>query len=274
MSAELKDGVGPGFYLVTWETLSQVDGHFRFGSFEFTVLNPDGSQPSGPRPEAAFDVTGTPTGIAEGGTTKAIGLIAAAILVGGVASLLFVILPAGVLAPEASGLKLRDASRRFVLWVLLPTALLLLVAGMVELWFQVRQFGGLAELDRVIETEWGERWLWRHYMLGSVAAFLLLHLALRPRSAEGAGLSLWAALAAGLAYLVFVSLVSHANAIPQGSFWATASDFVHLSTAAIWIGGLVSLSTAPGSSEKPRGVSWRWGPARALASPTTGIGPK
>ncbi len=37
----------PGIYTVVWQTLSQVDGHEWYGSFPFTVLNADGSRPSG-----------------------------------------------------------------------------------------------------------------------------------------------------------------------------------------------------------------------------------
>jgi hypothetical protein len=53
MSVGLGAEAGPGFYLVTWETLSQVDGHFRFGSFEFAVLNPDGWSRPGLGPKRA-----------------------------------------------------------------------------------------------------------------------------------------------------------------------------------------------------------------------------
>src|SRR3990172_12227190 len=48
MRVGVQDGVRPGFYVVVWETLSAVDGHFIKGSFPFTVLNADGSEPSGP----------------------------------------------------------------------------------------------------------------------------------------------------------------------------------------------------------------------------------
>jgi copper transport protein len=37
----------PGIYTVAYKTLSQVDGHEWFGSFPFTLLNPDGSRPLG-----------------------------------------------------------------------------------------------------------------------------------------------------------------------------------------------------------------------------------
>ncbi|HEY7294292.1 MAG TPA: copper resistance CopC family protein, partial [Dehalococcoidia bacterium] len=37
----------PGFYVVSWTTVSAVDGHRLQGSFPFVLLNPDGSTPSG-----------------------------------------------------------------------------------------------------------------------------------------------------------------------------------------------------------------------------------
>ncbi|MDE0068277.1 MAG: copper resistance protein CopC [Caldilineaceae bacterium] len=39
--------LGPGIYTVVWQTLSSVDGHEWVGSFPLTVLNADGSRPSG-----------------------------------------------------------------------------------------------------------------------------------------------------------------------------------------------------------------------------------
>src|SRR3990172_5055165 len=57
MRVGVQDGVQPGFYVAVWETLSAVDGHFIKGSFPFTVLNADGSEPSGPRPQAAGATT-------------------------------------------------------------------------------------------------------------------------------------------------------------------------------------------------------------------------
>ena len=37
----------PGIYTVAWKTLSRTDGHEWYGSFPFTVLNPDGTRPDG-----------------------------------------------------------------------------------------------------------------------------------------------------------------------------------------------------------------------------------
>ena len=45
----------PGIYTVAWKTLSRVDGHEWYGSFPFTVLNPDGSRPSGTAANLALE---------------------------------------------------------------------------------------------------------------------------------------------------------------------------------------------------------------------------
>ena len=47
--------LAPGIYTVAWKTLSRVDGHEWYGSFPFTVLNPDGSRPSGTAVDLALE---------------------------------------------------------------------------------------------------------------------------------------------------------------------------------------------------------------------------
>src|SRR6266508_5023753 len=70
MSVAVPDGLGAGFYSVTWETLSRVDGHIWFGSFEFTVLNPDGTLPTGPRRTAEAASADTAATIAARSTVE------------------------------------------------------------------------------------------------------------------------------------------------------------------------------------------------------------
>ncbi|MCY3710244.1 MAG: copper resistance protein CopC, partial [Caldilineaceae bacterium] len=41
------ESIEPGVYTVVWQTLSSVDGHEWVGSFPLTILNPDGTRPSG-----------------------------------------------------------------------------------------------------------------------------------------------------------------------------------------------------------------------------------
>jgi copper transport protein len=52
----------PGVYTVAWVSLSRADGHEWYGSFPFTVLNPDGSHPAGVATTLDLETdTGLPT---------------------------------------------------------------------------------------------------------------------------------------------------------------------------------------------------------------------
>ncbi|MGE0538825.1 MAG: copper resistance CopC/CopD family protein [Dehalococcoidia bacterium] len=242
ISVALREEPGPGFYTVTWETLSRVDGHIWFGSFDFTVLNPDGSLPSGSGPAAPPRVEGAPTGVLEGALTKFAGLIGAVLAVGSVAFALLVGLPAtGVLeAPAAE--RARAATLRSLLWLAVPSLVLLAAVGAVELVLQARQLGGLGQIDTALGTTWGDRWWQRQLALAVLAGSVAGVAWARGRDARAGRVFLWLGLAAGAAYLVLVSAVSHAAAVPRGSFWATAADFAHLAAAAIWVGALIQLS--------------------------------
>lgn len=102
MRVGLQEELPPGFYVVVWETLSAVDGHFIKGSFPFTVLNPDGSAPSGPRPEVA-GVTGGGQPTVDSVTGKAGVLVGAVGLVGSLAFAVWVVGGAAGQAPPPSG---------------------------------------------------------------------------------------------------------------------------------------------------------------------------
>ena len=85
----------PTFYAVQWETLSSVDGHLLKGSIPFTVLNPDGTEPAGPRPLAevasGYSITSAKP---EDVVTKWINILGAVLLVGGLGFALAVAGPA------------------------------------------------------------------------------------------------------------------------------------------------------------------------------------
>ena len=240
MRVGLQDGVQPGFYVAVWETLSAVDGHFIKGSFPFTVLNADGSEPSGPRPEVAgVSAGGEPA--ADRTLTRLAGLAGAAGLVGGLAFAVLVVAGAAAAAPAEWRPRVREAGRRHTLWAVWPAIAVLAVAGLAELLVQARQLGGLGLVDKVVsDTDWGERWLQRQAMLAGVALAVAAGAAWGRRREALGRVALWAALASALLYLLFVSLVSHAGAV-EGSFWAVAADFVHLAAAAVWIGMLAQL---------------------------------
>jgi putative copper export protein/methionine-rich copper-binding protein CopC len=242
MSVALRDEVGPGFYSVIWETLSRIDGHFRFGSFAFLVLNPDGSEPTGPRPTSLPSGSGSPGSEAESALTKFAGLAGAVMLIGSLAFALVVARPASRQLPGEWGANARRAARRHLAWFAVPSIVLLVAVGGVELLLQAGQIGGMAEIRTVLGTSWGERWLQRQIVLAVLATAFALHLWLRGRKVFSSTIALWSTLFAGLGYLLLVSLVSHAGAVLKGSFWAVASDFTHLLAAAIWTGSLAQLA--------------------------------
>jgi copper transport protein len=223
----------PGYYTVAWETLSKVDGHRITGQYPITVLNPDGSQPPGTAPQlAGVEVEGT-----EAKPERAV--IRWALLVGGslvAGSLAFAWVVLGVRGEEAS--RTRSAAATRIAALAAAGLWLLAGAGFIELLLQARDvFGSITDFPDVIsDTRWGERWVTRNVLVAPLAFGVV---ALYRRGLEGRGSRTIIAglLALSVAYLLITASVSHAAA-GRGSFWATASDFVHLVAASVWIGML------------------------------------
>ncbi len=248
MSVTVAQELPPGFYTVVWETLSSVDGHLLKGSFPFTVLNPDGSQPSGPRfaVEAGYSGAGPRW---DNVSAKWVGLSAALLLVGGIAFAVWVVRPASQELSGAWKRRVRDAGRRHLFLLAWPCLALLAIAGAAELVIQTRQLGGPEFLGDVLRTSWGTHWIQRQAVLGAIFVALLLSARLWPAAPAArrrrrellSEAALWVALAGGLGYLLLVAMVSHGASLP-GSFWAVAADFAHLTAAAVWIGMLAQLA--------------------------------
>lgn len=241
MSVALPGALPPGFYLVVWETLSRVDGHFRLGSFEFIVLNPDGSLPTGPR-LAATPVTGrSPVGALPVAVIKFAALLGTAVVVGGALFMLAVARPAlKALSADGAARAYRAFSSRWFRLALIGVVLLTL-AGAAELIVQARPLGGATAVGVVLRTTWGERWLWRQAALLLLAGALAAWWRTDVRHGGGWGWPPGLALLAGAAYLVLTSATSHAAALPDGSAWAILFDVVHLGAATVWVGGLLCL---------------------------------
>lgn len=240
MAVSIGHELDPGFYVVIWETLSSVDGHLLKGSYPFTILNPDGTQPSGPK----FEAGGTTGSSAnpENVAVKWAGIIAATMLVGALAFMAWVSAPALGEVREPYRTQAREAVRRRALRLAWPSVgALVLVAG-GELLLQIDQLGGTEYLDEILSNSWGERWIQRQVVLGGIAVALIAAVYLwRAGRAGIAQAAVWVALAGGLGYLLLVAMVGHGNAVP-GSFWAVGADFLHLAATAVWVGMLVMLA--------------------------------
>ncbi len=241
MSVAVTPQLPPGFYTAVWETLSSTDGHLLKGSFPFTVLNPDGSEPSGPRfaGEAGYSGGGPKW---ENVVTKWAGLVAAALLAGSLAFVIWIARPASKGLGDPWKKRARDAARHHLAWLAWPAIGVLALVGAAELLLQTRQLGGLSYIDDVLRNDWGTRWVQRQLVLVAIAgAFFLgarLWRAGRDRLSESA---LWVAQAGGLGYLLLVATTSHGSSVP-GSFWAVAADFAHLVASSVWIGMLAQLA--------------------------------
>ena len=243
MSVGLGPDLSPGYYIVVWETLSTIDGHLLKGSFPFTLLNADGSEPVGPR-LAGFDTGTVIGGEPTAGTviTKWLILAGSAILVG---SLVFVVAVVRSGKRHLAGDwedRTHEATHHRVFWTAGSTIVFLALVGVIELVVQSLQLGGLDKLGSALNLVWGERWIQRQAVLGGIAISLALGWLLwSRRSCVLAKAALWTGLVGGLGYLILLSMISHAGSVP-GSFWAVASDFIHLLAAAVWVGMLLQLA--------------------------------
>lgn len=221
----LRSGLEPGYYVVVWQTLSEIDGHVLRGSFPFTILTPDGGEPAGPRFAGAGESGGRPA--AGPVAAKWAVYLAAFVLVGG-AFYALIVSPTG-------------GARRPVYLTVGLAAVALLIAGAAELFVQTARIGGLSTVGDALDTAWGARW-WQRELAAAVAGAAIVGACALRRSGR-TGLARGAealALAAGLGCLFLLAAISHAASV-DGSFWAVAADFIHLAAAALWAGMLLQL---------------------------------
>lgn len=215
----------PGVYTVVWETFSEVDGHTWTGSYVFSVLNEDGSAPSGIGIAVDLDRPGPP--VAADAVVKAIGLAALVLFVGAVLiSWLMRPSPLPTLLPLMAG------------------ALAIAIAGTAyESIAGALRLGDIGFLGDVLFDSRNGLWLQQRWYALILAALALGVRLMWPRVVDHRMLLRLLAVLA-LAWLASTSAVSHGAAIGSGWIWGTLFDALHLSLVAIWIGGLASLILA------------------------------
>jgi copper transport protein len=221
----LNDGV----YTVIWTVLSSSDGHQTNGSFPFAVGKVDSNALA-----AAQKTTGSTNLSAGEIITKALIYLAAALLAGGI---LFTLLVWSFSIARA-GLNLaEDKKFQAIAKKLYRLALLTLVlAGFLSLAFQAGQAAGKVISFRwspdlyniLFNTRFGSLAIARLCLAFTLAGFLFL-----PPSR----LNYWAGFAISLILLLTISFESHAAADPQPVL-PIINDWIHLTAASVWVGGL------------------------------------
>lgn len=247
--------LAPGIYTVVYRTLSQSDGHEWLGSFPLTMLNPDGSRPTG---AAQGAVTADDS---QGGTLPAplkvvsrwFSLMGAIVLVGVLVFRQVVIGGAPIQqedAPAASAsiglLATFDRNVRFALILGIGAVF---IGGWLQVMAQMVSLGGAAgqsgaTLDLFFQTRAGTLIVARQLLVGALLLLTIVSTSLAARVRVGLQ---WVALILTVALLATFAVGSHAAAV-AGSGWAILGDFVHLLAAGVWLGGLGLLAV----------VLWQW----------------
>ena len=218
-----------GTYVVTWRTLSVVDGHVIRGSYAFSVGEPIDA-----------DVASTPASALV--LSPAEPVLRAALLVGAMLVLGTAVHVPLIFAPAARAVGVGSAGSRYVElgWIGFGLAAGAHVGLLVT---QAAGLAGDAEADLVSAVgsalglgQWGTLWIAR------AIALVALALALMRAGREPRPLRAWLPVAAvAAAVLVTISLGSHAAALLESTAAATSADVLHLLMAALWAGGLAPL---------------------------------
>lgn len=230
MTVSLKS-LPDGIYTVSWQVLSQIDGHVTAGSFPFAV----GDIAPSSLPEQTTSTNLPISALA----AKWFLLAAAALLAGQFPSMFFVWVPALEAKDENSGLSDRLYRGWEVLYRLGLAGILL--AAVLGILAQAGQASGhllaapwAKETIQVLTgTRLGVIWLVR------VILALIGFWVVRSRPAVWKD---WARFAIGLAMLLTISLTSHA-ATDLHPLIPVLSDWLHLLGMSLWFGGLAHLIT-------------------------------
>lgn len=215
-----------GIYTVSWRVLSAVDGHITAGAYPFAVGAVDA---------AALEAAGrasTQVKVAPGEiVTRWLTFLSVMTLVGGMFFLWLVWRPAIKMTDQ------RESIQPPWMRVSNVAILILFLASFLWLLLQAGQASGqefawpwepvLSEI--LFTTRFGALWLAR-------IVFALVLLWLLPQASSG--WQRWVALVAGLLMLLTISLGSHAAAQPEPVL-PVLSDWLHLTAASIWVGGLI-----------------------------------
>ena len=247
----------PGVYTVVWRTLSQVDGHTWTGSYVFSVLNPDGSAPSGAGVVVDLGRSGPPT--AADAAVKAVGFAALILFVGALAFWL----TTGDINPQRSAL-IESTVRPLLAFAV---ALGLLATGYEAISAALElggASGGWGLLDDILFNTRLGLWLNTRWFALIAAALLLAWLSRRPIAPNPQPARNWTRsaptilAAVAVLWLASTAAVSHGAALAAGGVWGALFDALHLAAAALWIGMLAALIAVLRRAPAADAAARRW----------------
>ena len=239
-----------GTYTVAWKNVSTVDGHRVRGAFVFSVGEPisPAAAPSG-LDQPILQSPAEPV-------ARWIILLDILSIVGGMSFLVLVARPA--LAVPGVQAEIVAELRRLLSWGVLGMAWIasvsLIVASVLQLVsqasvvYETSVVGALGNPLRSLlaETDWGRLWIWRALLAALMTAVLTVEWRRVRREPEPrCSLALiYIAAVLGVGVLVTISMTSHGAATPNVRSIAILNDLVHMVSAAVWVGGLLSLAIA------------------------------
>lgn len=212
--------LGPGIYNVVWSNVSSVDGHALQGSYPFTVLNPDGSVPSGVNQVQASTGGGDVAPSADGVAVRALSLLGLTVIAG---LAIFALLGGEVFRETTRGLERG----------LYAGSGLLLIGSLLNIALYNDTFARDSIAHVLFQTSLGG------YLVLRIGVALLI-IALAGFLLESRSRAAWGILVAVGVYLWAYTQTSHAAA-GAGSFWARGFDLIHAITAIAWIGAVIGL---------------------------------
>lgn len=221
-------------YTVSWQVISADDGHPSKGSFSFTIGDTD-------RAGQAVNLTDSSISVTSAGI-RTFNLWTLALLVGGIGFWLFTWSPA---VPQSNpALERRMNILIAVGWVLVgfgSVLMLLLQTSTTANVSLIEAIGSPILGSIIVGTRYGLLWMVR------VALWILIGIVLWwPTASKW---RLWVALIIGVGLLLTNSLFSHASAAPDETA-AVFSDWLHLLSTALWVGGLVQFVNVIGVLRK------------------------
>ena len=250
MEVRLPQGLSPGVYVVAWHAASAVDGYLTDGTFQFTVLLPDGRLPSTqgatiPGQEQTF--FSQPLAHLDG-TTLLIEL--------GMVFWTAAALWRGLLLPEAEDGSEADTTlslllqRRFERWWACPTLAVLLLAFLVwmvtslaEQGRDIVPFSFPIVISLVLGNPFGLLWLGNVLLLLLALRLSLFRLQRPERPPRVTTVLTWMDLFLGLGFFAVVALSSSRDATAAGqTVLPVLLSWLSLLAAAFWVGGILFLA--------------------------------